>query len=66
MEDVKHHQPHTAHTTNPVPLIHVGRAARLDNKGALCDIAPTLLMMMQLKQPTEMKGHSLLHYVDGR
>jgi len=66
MEDVRHHQPHTAHTTNPVPLVFVGRGARLDTKGALCDIAPTLLMMMRLRKPAEMKGHSLLHYLDGR
>jgi 2,3-bisphosphoglycerate-independent phosphoglycerate mutase len=66
MVDSKHQQPHTAHTTNPVPLIHVGHKARLDSKGALCDIAPTLLMMLQLKKPTEMKGHSLLHYLDDK
>lgn len=66
MQDSKHHQPHTAHTTNLVPLVYVGRPARLDTKGALCDIAPTLLMMMRLNKPAEMKGHSLLHFQDGR
>ena len=65
MEDFKHHQPHTAHTTNPVPLIYVGRGAKLDAKGALCDMAPTLLLLMGLQKPVEMKGHSLLHFVDG-
>ena len=66
MEDIKHHQPHTAHTTNPVPLVYVGRSAKLESNGALCDIAPTLLTMMQLKKPTEMKGHSLVHFLAGR
>lgn len=64
MEDHINNQPHTAHTRNPVPLIYVGREAKLDENGALCDVAPTLLKMMGLKQPREMKGHSLLHFLD--
>ncbi len=62
MEDAETGQPHTAHTSNPVPLIYVGeRHLKLDEKGgALCDIAPTLLALMGLKQPEEMNGHSLL------
>ncbi len=51
MEDAMTHQAHTAHTTNPVPLIYVGREAELDANGALCDIAPTLLKMMRLRKP---------------
>ncbi|MBF8781365.1 2,3-bisphosphoglycerate-independent phosphoglycerate mutase [Pseudomonas fulva] len=55
-------QAHTSHTLNPVPLILVGRD--LSNTGLkdgrLCDIAPTLLQMMNLPQPEQMEGHSLL------
>jgi 2,3-bisphosphoglycerate-independent phosphoglycerate mutase len=54
-------QPYTAHTTNPVPLIYFGtRQLVFEEGGALCDIAPTLLMMMGLEQPTEMSGKVLL------
>lgn len=53
--------PHTAHTTNPVPVILVGgpQGARLRN-GRLADLAPTLLQLMGLPQPGEMTGASLL------
>ncbi len=53
-------QPHTAHTTNPVPLIYVGRPAVIAPHGALEDIAPTMLTLMGLPIPTEMTGHSLV------
>jgi 2,3-bisphosphoglycerate-independent phosphoglycerate mutase len=55
-------QPHTAHTNWPVALIYDGpRADRLHlNNGALCDLAPTLLALMGLEQPTEMTGKSLV------
>jgi len=54
-------QPHTAHTTNVVPLIYIGhRPARIAETGALEDIAPTLLRMMGLPQPREMTGHPLV------
>jgi 2,3-bisphosphoglycerate-independent phosphoglycerate mutase len=66
MEDHVNHQPHTAHTTNPVPLIYVGReSAVLRDGGALCDIAPTLLKIMGLGQPDEMKGRSLIEFDEG-
>ncbi|MCU0801144.1 MAG: 2,3-bisphosphoglycerate-independent phosphoglycerate mutase [Rhodobacteraceae bacterium] len=54
-------QPHTAHTTNPVPVILVGgpAGARLRN-GRLADLAPTLLALMGLPQPPEMTGQSLI------
>ncbi|MGD2118415.1 MAG: 2,3-bisphosphoglycerate-independent phosphoglycerate mutase [Chromatiales bacterium] len=55
-------QPHTAHTTNPVPLIYVGRPAQLLDNGSLCDIAPSMLHIMGLKIPTEMSGKSLLEF----
>src|SRR3989475_2144279 len=53
--------PHTAHTTNPVPLILVAeqRPTRLAEGGALADIAPTLLGAMGVPQPPEMTGHDL-------
>jgi 2,3-bisphosphoglycerate-independent phosphoglycerate mutase len=58
-------QPHTAHTTNPVPLIYVGsHAESLKENGALCDIAPTLLQIMGLPQPAAMTGRSLLASAD--
>ena len=54
-------QAHTAHTSNPVPLIYAGRPAEfLPGAGALCDIAPTLLHIMGLPKPAEMTGRSLL------
>ena len=53
--------PHTAHTTNPVPLILIAeqRPTRLAEGGALADIAPTLLAVMGVPQPPEMTGHDL-------
>jgi 2,3-bisphosphoglycerate-independent phosphoglycerate mutase len=54
--------PHTAHTTNPVPVIlhrATGEAGPLKD-GRLADIAPTLLQLMGLEQPPEMTGQSLL------
>ena len=64
MEDQINHQPHTAHTTNPVPLVYVGRHAELEEGGALCDISPSLLKIMGLEQPTEMQGRPLLRFVE--
>ena len=52
-------QPHTAHTTNPVPLILVGANAAL-RPGRLCDLAPTLLELMGYEKPAEMGGESLI------
>ena len=61
MWDPSTNGPHTAHTTNPVPVILVGGPsnARLD-QGALCDLAPTMLELMGIAQPPEMTGRSLL------
>ena len=54
-------QPHTAHTSNLVPLIYVGRKAEmLPGVGALCDLAPTMLYLMDLAVPPEMTGRRLL------
>ena len=55
--------PHTAHTTNPVPLVVVDPAddAPLRAGGALCDIGPTILRMLGIEQPAEMTGRDLRH-----
>ena len=53
--------PHTAHTTNPVPLVLVnGAAGQAVSDGRLADLAPTVLELMQLTVPKAMTGHSLL------
>ena len=53
--------PHTAHTTNPVPLVamHDDDVRELRSGGALCDVAPTILRMMGIGQPSEMTGTNL-------
>ncbi|MCH2058803.1 MAG: 2,3-bisphosphoglycerate-independent phosphoglycerate mutase [Thalassotalea sp.] len=53
-------QAHTAHTCEPVPLIYVGRQATPVSNGALSDISPTLLYLMELEQPEEMTGKPLM------
>jgi 2,3-bisphosphoglycerate-independent phosphoglycerate mutase len=53
-------QPHTAHTTDPVPFILVGDTAGLRNDGCLADVAPTVLRFMAIQQPAEMTGKSLI------
>lgn len=61
MRDPETGGPHTAHTTNPVPLFLVGARNRaLLTQGRLADIAPTLLELMDLPKPPEMTGVSLL------
>lgn len=53
--------PHTAHTTNPVPVILVGGPKGSGLKcGRLADLAPTLLDLMGLASPPEMIGRSLI------
>jgi 2,3-bisphosphoglycerate-independent phosphoglycerate mutase len=52
--------PHTAHTTNPVPVLLTGGGATSLANGRLADIAPTLLDLMGLPKPAEMTGSSLL------
>lgn len=53
-------QPHTAHTSNLVPFIYVGRPATAATGGSLADVAPTMLYLLGLPQPSEMSGHSLI------
>jgi 2,3-bisphosphoglycerate-independent phosphoglycerate mutase len=54
--------PHTAHTTNPVPVVLVGGppGAALREGGRLADLAPTVLALMGLPKPAEMTGQSLI------
>ena len=61
MADPATGQPHTAHTTNPVPLILYDPSFKgsMKDNGTLADIAPTLIAMLELEQPPEMTGHDL-------
>ena len=59
MIDYKTGEPHTAHTTNPVPLVLVGKDAKL-KEGRLADLAPTMLDLMGIEKPEEMTGESLI------
>lgn len=63
MRDPVTGEPHTAHTTNPVPFILIGdeyKGARLREWGILADVAPTLLKVMNLQKHPLMDGRSLL------
>lgn len=52
--------PHTAHTTNPVPFILTAAKMRLRARGTLADIAPTMIELLELNSPAEMRGKSLI------
>ncbi|MDE2335157.1 MAG: 2,3-bisphosphoglycerate-independent phosphoglycerate mutase [Rhodospirillales bacterium] len=52
--------PHTAHSTNRVPVLLAGRPGATLQDGRLADVAPTLLKLLGLPQPPEMTGHSLV------
>lgn len=60
MRDLITGAPQTAHTVFDVPLLMIGQEKSLKNDGRLCDLAPTLLDMINLDQPKEMTGKSLL------
>ena len=60
MLDTDSGQAHTAHTSDPVPLIYVGRPAKVTEGGILSDIAPTMLALMGLPIPEEMTGKILM------
>lgn len=63
MADDRTGQAHTAHTTNLVPLVYVGRHAEpVNHAGTLADVAPTLLYIMGLDQPAEMSGRALIKW----
>jgi 2,3-bisphosphoglycerate-independent phosphoglycerate mutase len=62
MVDLKTGQPHTAHTTNPVPfhlLDEASRGAKLREGAALEDVAPTMLALLEIDQPEQMTGVDL-------
>lgn len=70
----EHHNPWTAHTTNPVPLILIegegvkipghGTEVTLRSDGRLSDIAPTILDILKISQPPEMTGRSMIQAAD--
>ena len=62
MKDELTGAPHTAHTCNPVPFMMITSQSnlRLKNQGRLSDIAPTVLDLMNIEKPQEMKGLSLI------
>ncbi len=63
MFDTASGQAHTQHTTLPVPLVYVGpRQLSLHNNGSLADVAPTMLALLDVVQPPEMTGRSLVSF----
>ena len=52
--------PHTAHTTNPVPLVLTVEGATLQGPGELSDLAPTVLDLLGIAVPDAMTGRSLV------
>ena len=60
MWDYKNNAPCTSHTTNPVNFIVVGLGDVVVHNGGLADIAPTMLKILDLPQPADMTGHSLI------
>lgn len=61
MIDYKTGEPHTAHTTNLVPLVLVSEKETVKLKeGKLADLAPTILDLMGIEKPEEMTGESLI------
>ena len=66
MDDPATGQPHTAHTTEPVPLVYLGDQPLTLEEGRLSDIAPTILDLMELPIPTEMTGRTLARRIRAR
>jgi 2,3-bisphosphoglycerate-independent phosphoglycerate mutase len=60
MWDEASNQANTQHSMNPVPVVLIGKEAKLRQQGALQDIAPTILDLMGIAKPVEMTGQSLL------
>ena len=60
MANLKTGQAHTAHTSEPVPFIYVGRDAEPMQGKALSDVAPTMLHLMGMEQPNEMTGTPIM------
>jgi 2,3-bisphosphoglycerate-independent phosphoglycerate mutase len=61
MVDPLTQQPHTAHTTNPVPLVVLDpdEIVPLRTGGALCDVGPTVLALLGLELPPDITGRDL-------
>jgi 2,3-bisphosphoglycerate-independent phosphoglycerate mutase len=51
--------PHTAHTTNPVPLVATAAGLQLQDGGEIADLAPSVLALLGIERPPEMTGHPL-------
>ncbi|HEX7037603.1 MAG TPA: 2,3-bisphosphoglycerate-independent phosphoglycerate mutase [Pseudomonadales bacterium] len=67
MSDDETGQAHTAHTSEPVPLVYLGpQAVQFLPNGTLADVAPTLLTLMHLEVPAEMTGRSLVKLQERR
>ncbi|MBT1064232.1 2,3-bisphosphoglycerate-independent phosphoglycerate mutase [Bowmanella sp. Y26] len=64
MVDHNSGQAHTAHTSDPVPFIYVGRDASVRSGGTLSDVAPTMLHLMGMPQPAEMTGKPIVTLKD--
>jgi 2,3-bisphosphoglycerate-independent phosphoglycerate mutase len=64
MKDPETGGPHTAHTTNPVPVLLMGGGASTIQDGRLADLAPTMLELMGVAQPAEMTGRSIIRRKD--
>ena len=60
MQDPQSGQAHTAHTSELVPFIYVGREAEARQGGTLSDVAPTMLHLMGVEQPEEMTGTPIM------
>lgn len=65
MYDEDLHSPHTAHTLNPVPFVMMGGPQTKLHPGKLSDIAPTILDILDLPQPSSMTGETLLEKIHG-
>jgi 2,3-bisphosphoglycerate-independent phosphoglycerate mutase len=62
MKDPATGEPHTSHTLNPVPLVYVNDAdasAQIKPGGRICDVAPTMLTLLEMPKPAAMSGHDL-------
>jgi 2,3-bisphosphoglycerate-independent phosphoglycerate mutase len=52
--------PHTAHTTNPVPIVVTDPSSRVREGGELADLAPTVLALLGMEAPKKLTGKSLV------
>ena len=62
MVDLHTGEPHTAHTSNPVPFLLIDKdsiGVKLHTEGALEDVAPTMLGLLGIEKPVEMTGRDL-------